>query len=182
MPRQPITEKDQMYRLLQAGLLGNRMPIWFDLRQWQEETNNGRGEVWALRSMRKSDKSRLRLGLAPAEVPATIAELFPQGGYNISPVYNDHLTARLDVVLLDSPPCGLCVTWTADKTLKAGWKDDHGITARQLLRRHLWSADLDCLDELLELYPDHVVELSAFSRAVGVQPCRNTVTWEVRAY
>lgn len=180
--RTPITEKKQMYELLQAGMLGNRVPIWFDLQQWRQDTDDGKGELWALRSMRKSDKAKLRLGLAPSEVIPTANQLFPAGGFNVSPVYNEFMTARIDVALTEADPAGLYVYWTQDKTLRNGWQHSHGVTARMLLRQHLWPSDLDCLDELLELYPDHVVELSAFERAVGVVPCRNTVTWEVRRY
>jgi len=36
--------------------------------------------------------------------------------------------------------------------------------------------------ELLDLYPDHVIEFSAAEVFVGDRPGRNAVVWEVRKY
>jgi hypothetical protein len=44
------------------------------------------------------------------------------------------------------------------------------------------AASVDCIRDLLDQYPGHVVEFSAYSRKVGVIPNRNTLIWEVRAY
>jgi hypothetical protein len=57
-----------------------------------------------------------------------------------------------------------------------------GLMAKQLLKRHLWPASYDDLMELLDLFPEHVVEFSAYSRACGWAKQRNTLIWECRRY
>ena len=52
----------------------------------------------------------------------------------------------------------------------------------RLLRRHLCLSSLADLEAIVELYPDHVIELGAYSCNVGVIPWRNAVIWEVRRY
>jgi len=61
-------------------------------------------------------------------------------------------------------------------------REYRGLTAEILLRRYCSPASYDDLQELLILYPDHVVEFSAYSRAVGWAVGRNVLIWEVRLY
>lgn len=57
-----------------------------------------------------------------------------------------------------------------------------GLMVVSLLRQYLNPVSYDWLQELLDLYPGHVVEFSAFSRKWGTLPQYNTVFWEVRSY
>lgn len=57
-----------------------------------------------------------------------------------------------------------------------------GLVADMLLRAHLDASSYDALMELLDTYPNHVVEFSTYSRALGAIPGRNTVVWECRDY
>jgi hypothetical protein len=57
-----------------------------------------------------------------------------------------------------------------------------GLRAQLLLRHYLDESSYSDVVELLTLYEGHVIELSAFDIAVGEQPARNTLIWEVRAY
>lgn len=57
-----------------------------------------------------------------------------------------------------------------------------GLAAEHLLRRHLSPASFQDVLELLELFQDHVIELTAYDRHLGDLPGRNTIIWEVRAY
>lgn len=58
----------------------------------------------------------------------------------------------------------------------------YGLQATSLLRTHLCARSYDWLMELLQLYPNHVVEFSAYSVKFGTLPNYNTVFWEVRLY
>lgn len=40
----------------------------------------------------------------------------------------------------------------------------------------------DMILDLLDQYPDHVIEFSAYSRNVGLMPHHNTLIWEIRLY
>jgi len=58
----------------------------------------------------------------------------------------------------------------------------HGIFARCLLDTYLCPNSQDWLRELLDRYPDHVIEFSTYSSYWGTLPNFNTVFWEVRMY
>ena len=57
-----------------------------------------------------------------------------------------------------------------------------GLAAVMLLRGHLCANSLEWLGVLLDRYPDHVIEFSAYSANWGTLPHYNTVFWEVRKY
>jgi hypothetical protein len=57
-----------------------------------------------------------------------------------------------------------------------------GLPAKMLLQKHLFPNSYDDIMALLELYPGHVIEFSAYEMAVGDCSNRNTIIWEVRKY
>lgn len=58
-----------------------------------------------------------------------------------------------------------------------------GLQASLLLRKYLNPPAFDDLMELLDLFEDHVVEFSAYTRHIGgAFPSRNLIVWEVRRY
>lgn len=184
---QPVTNKMMMYESLAAGAFGNTYPEWRTLADWNRDVTVGSAyfdhEPWAVRSFKKSDKARLRLDLRKEDVAAYVQNNFaPDEKVSIGPVFNAWMTARIDVYLSPVPPCGLNVLWTPDKTLRSGWESLSGLRAVGLMRKHLWPSDYDAIQELLEDYPGHVVEFTAFTKAVGTIPNRNAMVWEVRYY
>jgi hypothetical protein len=56
-----------------------------------------------------------------------------------------------------------------------------GLRAKMLLERYLDPSSLECVEDLLNEWPDHVIEFTAFDRTLGTLR-RNTVIWEVRLY
>lgn len=62
----------------------------------------------------------------------------------------------------------------------AGWT--WGIEALAIVKSYLSDGSYDDLMELLELYPDAVIEFTTYSIDVGECRGRNTVIWEVRDY
>lgn len=57
-----------------------------------------------------------------------------------------------------------------------------GLLAKSLLETYLDPGSYEWINVLLERYPQHVVEFSAYNRYWGTIPNRNTVIWEVRMY
>ena len=57
-----------------------------------------------------------------------------------------------------------------------------GLAARTILRSYLSPSSYEDLMTVLELYPGHVVEFTAFETCVGNLRGRNSYTWEVRKY
>ena len=58
----------------------------------------------------------------------------------------------------------------------------HGLAAKLLIQRSMNDLSYQWLEYLLEAYPGHVVEFSAFSTCWGTVPGHNTVFWEIRKY
>lgn len=55
-----------------------------------------------------------------------------------------------------------------------------GLPVFWMLKGYLNSASFDDIRELMELYPNHVIELSIYDYCLGTRKGRNYVVWEVR--
>lgn len=58
----------------------------------------------------------------------------------------------------------------------------YGILAVELLHQSLNTASYEWMEYLLDKYPDHVVEFSAYDVCWGTVPGHNTCFWEIRQY
>jgi hypothetical protein len=58
----------------------------------------------------------------------------------------------------------------------------HGVRALGLLKYYCWPASYDMLMELLDKYPDAVIEFGAYGKELGELPGHNVVIWEMRNY
>jgi len=184
--RPPIKTKRQMYTLLRSGALGNTLRTW---RSSDDIAADGyEGEI-ALRMSTGSSghfitgidmRSSIQLGntLARADINITdvvFCEPFP----------DDQLVLQGEVM---DAPFGLVLAWSDVPRLNMrqaasrGFQHTFGLAAKTLLRARLSDSSYDDLMELLELYPEHVVEFSAAESFVGNRPGRNAVIWECRAY
>lgn len=68
------------------------------------------------------------------------------------------------------------------EALKERPEEATGIKALTLLRHYLNAKSYDWLEVLLERYPDHVIEFSAYDCNWGTLPGYNCVYWECRKY
>lgn len=57
-----------------------------------------------------------------------------------------------------------------------------GSGVREYLTRVCTPSDMADIEDLFELYPGHVIELSVYTRVLGCLPNRKAILWEVRAY
>jgi hypothetical protein len=69
-----------------------------------------------------------------------------------------------------------------DAVRQPNMRQAEGLMASSLLKTYLDPNSHDDLRELLDLYPEAVIEFSTYSKPVGVLPNRSTVFWEVRNY
>lgn len=185
MTRAPVTSKQQMYRSLAAGDFGNTTRQYFDLASWRAGDEYPRFETWGLRSM--SAGGPCRLYCPKDEVESTIASWGPGHEYNLSVMVDAVCDVRLwaDVFV---GPWGITVYGIENPPKGGSWRKLMPVDGRtfgrleslMVLRRCLNPNSLADLHEILELYPDHVVELSALSVCMGIFPHRNGVVWEVR--
>ena len=124
----------------------------------------------------------------PTAEVADFVRQFHGGHANISPMIDQWMIFRCEVFVSNFAPFGLRVFGTTDRKLK--WREAFrqtgiewtGAAAHAVLKTYLWPADYDDLFALLDRYPQHVVELTACERTVGVIPGRRACFWECRLY
>lgn len=181
----PITDKATMYRLLSAGSLGNTIPQFFSLAEWEPHSRSY--PLWGIRSLIGGGDRRMRLNVPTADVPAVY---FP--GANVSPMIDAFAVIRGEVI--DSALTGgISLRYVPPDAVidpRDPWRGSFrnfgrnvsGSAAVAVLKAYLWPDDYEAMRELLGEYPDHAVEFTACDRPVGVVPMRNCVIWECRQY
>lgn len=190
--KEPITSKRVMYELLAAGKLGNTIPQFFSLREWVDHPHTCKYQWWGVRSLTPGGPCRLN---CPAnDVPDTVWR-FEKAGHkvNVSLMIDKFCTVTAWLELWDSPT-GLVVEGIEYPDTVGGWtwrnsmpdperrKRWEGVAARMVLRRHLNENSLSDVTDLLEKYPDHILEISTVDRCIGTVPHRDHIVWEIRRY
>jgi hypothetical protein len=172
-----IPNKATYYRLWRAGVLGNRPKTWAtadDLRA------SGYAQPIVMRSTQVGWKTLYgisveeALRLAPGVQGATFNELLPDA----------EIVLQGEVMRTWR---GLELTYSfAPYPMKIALAKAPcyavGLVAKLLLDTWLWPASRDDVDAFLDLYDGHAIEFTAYGIAVGDQPHRNTLIWEVRRY
>jgi hypothetical protein len=184
--RDPITSKEQMYKLLAAGLLGNTVRQHFSIDEWEASEEATLYPFWGVRTLTPGGPCRLYTPREEVRSTALRPE-FRAAGVNISLMVDSvrRVTLMADVFMGD---CGLEVYGVVDPPPGANWRRDMPVLgrryqflqARAILLQRLTPCDLEDLNELLGMYPAHVIELSACDRPIGIYPHRKGVVWEVR--
>lgn len=182
-----IRNKREMYALLRSGRLGNTCPSWPSVADWSRDPAASRFTLFGIRSEVAQNDPRTRMWVPRGEVVAA-CERFGADAFNISPMVDAVATLTANMNVWESPR-GLVVEASEYPTQPSTWRDVmrsprtfEGVAARYVLRRHLNANSLDDLRILLDAYPGHVVEISAFETCFGTVPGRNGVVWEVRNY
>jgi hypothetical protein len=177
-----ITDKREMYRRLNAGLLGHTLPAAEDLDA--AERLVARGGTFAIRS--KVSNSGTVFGLTAAEALARV-RVMPAGSWNLSPQLADayrvcygHLWDAVGgwhLLYSDDPrPCKLMPS--KDGCVQR-WRD--GTAARLYLHGIMDDIGWQTLLELVESYPDHCIEFTVMSDSAHAFGPTNTIFWEVRS-
>lgn len=184
----PITSKSQMYALLAAGRLGNTTQQFFDLREWAFHPDTCKYQWWGVRTL--TPGGPCRLNCQGDAVPDTVWE-FEKDGHrcNISVMLDRICRVTLWCDIWESPT-GLVVYGIENPPDGGSWRalmptqgrHWYGLAARMLLKRHLNANSYDDAMGLLEKYQNHVLELSATDRCLGIIQHRNAIHWELRSY
>jgi|SRR6185369_187923 len=191
MTREPVRTKRDFVKRYAAGEFGNASPTWLDPERFKEEApRNGslfhlrNGAVAGGKSYYKQPFLRAYMYWknAPNTIGGRIEDWYTS--MQIPPLVEQSLLLQGEVMRTER---GLYLYYTRVKepmriALARESASVFGILAVSLLREALCSNSYDWLNELLDLYPDHVVEFSAYERRWGTLPNFNTVFWEVRNY
>ena len=183
-PRSPINTKREFYSLYTSGRLGNTLRVW---NRPEDVPTDFRGRIM-LRPLNG------RGGSVPTvELPAREAVAYwkKHRAYSANEVAPDEF-ATLQGEVWQAPgglyffgrerkPEEVGVVLRMRDVLKTA-QNFQGLTALLLLRKHLSPESFDNMRELLALYPDHIIEIAAYSLNVGKLLNQNTLIWEVRNY
>lgn len=190
---EPITTKARMMALFLAGRFGNVNPHWTDLHSWLGSDcgyRNPRCRRWGVRHMTIPGFPGTKLNVPREDVVSLVRGPFASRDYAISPMIGQFGRRVLweGDVCRDPHGPGLVACGNVNPA-DGSWREHMkhprewtGSAASVLLRHVLNENSYDDLLELLDDYPDHVVELSALDGCYGSVPHRNAVVWEVRRY
>lgn len=174
-----ITTKREMYRLWKQGAFGNKVQHWDNLDAFLASSYEGRC------GFRSTTIGSPHMGVFAskkellANLPVTDEQLV------LSEATHDQLV--LVQGELTRATFGIYLYYSTDKlmmrdALKKGMETATGIKVHTILRYFCDPSSYEELLLLLDMYPDHIIEFSTFSKNLGVIPHRNTVIWEVRKY
>lgn len=167
-----------MYGLMYRGALGNRVAQWPTFAEVPEGPVGVRevGKPGGLFVCTRTREEAARVVAAHPGKHLTFSEVAPD---EVATLYAEALLYGGELVL-----CGALGTGRIERFRDAMQRAStvKGLRALMVVRAHCWPADAEDLLGLLDAYPGHVVEFTAFERAVGVCRGRNTVIWEVRHY
>ena len=183
-----IANKREMYRLLAAGRLGNTIPQFFSLADWESDATAQRIPWWGVRTLKPGGPCRLNCPREEVRITAERPE-FAACGVNISMMVDRWCRVTLWAEVYDSPT-GLIVYGIENPPEGGSWRAEmpskgrhwEGIAGRMLLRRHMNPNSFDDMMAVFEKWPNHVYEFSACERTVGVMKDRNCCVWEHRNY
>ncbi|MCK4650196.1 hypothetical protein KAT36_03100 [Candidatus Pacearchaeota archaeon] len=187
-----IKTKEIFYTLYNKGLLGNRPKIWKNIEKihksnWEKK--------YTIRIAVPGHKGIYNI--PKEQLQEKINELKLQGikeehiSFNQSmPDYKIKIQGEIMEITEEESkgfPPGIYLTYnTIKKAMKEGFeeetlhaKDNEVI---ELLKKHLSPNSQLEIQNLINNFPNHAIEFSAYEMHIGDLPQRNTIIWEVRAY
>lgn len=183
--RNSVPTKEENYRLYQSGCFGNKLRTWNTLEELDCSTYRGSVVI----RYKEPGSSFCRYEIPFARLRQVVSELEDFGAHRSKMTFNESAPDTLLVIQGEVARSTDHLTlYYSDlplpmrKALKLKAYTLSGLEAIFLLRRNLFPCSYDDLQELLDLYPDSVIEFSAFSRSLGNCRNRNTIFWEIRNY
>lgn len=178
--REPLTTKAAFYRAYFRGQFGNRPRVWKTVTDIPADVG---GIMLRARSV---SAAVVREYPSLAALHAALATI-DQRNVTFNETAPDHKVLLQGEVLRS--PTGLmlfaaerCAPLRMRDALARHGRTTTGLTALLLLQRYLWPSSYADVMEVLDMYPDHVVEFSAYSCRVGALRGRNHFLWECRLY
>jgi hypothetical protein len=192
-----IKSKKDMYALQNQNLLGNYLPTW----HWQEFLRAGPDGNYGFRHRTITGSPLFKRGMDREQVIDYVSRLLFVGKISEQDVvisqdtslFDDCRTLQGEVATLAEPPyVGLTFAYSGKLaaftqfTCREEVRQPQlvtlvGLRAASLLQAYLDVPSYDDLQRLLRDYPDSTIELTAFSKDVGIFGL-NTIFWECRDF
>lgn len=189
MPKPVLSKQDFVERYI-AGEFGNRSPTWETPVRFLKEFPL-RHETWnRLFHLRNRVAGGPTYYNVPNHHMGEMLEQLEDKDVDLTQFYVSEMAPTKSTILQGEvvrDVGGLQLTWsTLAKPMRNALYEEsrfsHGLTANLILQTYLDPTSYDWIQELFDLYPDHVVEFSTYDHCWGAVPSRNTVIWEVRLY
>lgn len=178
--------KPEFYALFKAGFLGNKPITWSSYKKiiesgWKDKVCMKLKEIVGIR--------KTLYDIPLEEVPEIIKDWVKEGIPEEKIYFNQSLPNHnllLQGELMRGSK-GLCLTYTTVKKpmnlgLKQETKTATGLKVLRLLKENLYPNSFDDIMELLDMFPNDIIEFSCYTQAVGNLSNRNTIIWEVRNF
>lgn len=179
-----VNSKRESYSLLERGAYGNKLRTWGSLSEILDSGYSGTVSM------------RYKLGWSGfyayevnlSKIPSVIKEWVSKGANQKQITFNE--SAPDDLLMMQGELMrdyrGYVLTYSTEKIkMREAMKNpEHasGLTAKIFLEHYLSPSSYSDMQALLDMFPDSVIEFSAYSKFLGNIPWRNTVIWEVRNY
>lgn len=182
-----LTTKRRFYELWEQGALGNKPRTWNSL---EEAVESGFAGAMALRYKGFGGNGPFVTDLALDRLAQELEKLARQGWRKEDFLIAEQLSPGVVPYLINGEVMrshrGLELTFSTANllmrdALRTSGRSVSGMTAQEVMRHYLGSGDYEEILDLLDVWPDHVVEFSGFGGKVGVYEQR-MVIWEVRLY
>lgn len=185
MPKPVLTKRDFVRRYL-ASEFGNTAPEWGTLAEFLAS-----GFVDLVHVRNRVRGAETWYDVPAAEVPEKVEWIVEAGLSSERDLYfaamgpGDHLRTLQGEV--SDGPWGLDLLWTAVRrpmrdALRERSSRATGLTAKLLLDSRINLKSREWLRHLLDTYPEHVVEFTAWEVEWGTVSGHDTTFWEVRKY
>lgn len=189
-----MTTKSRSFRLWSAGSFGNKLLSWRDASEWADSGYRGRV---ALRVREGSGGGPCFYDVEWWLVPDRLYE-FVRRGYSVTQVMVNEM-ASPDGILVQGEyhpgalpngeggaEVGYFFYSRVKKSMRDALREQHeearGLLADLVLREAMTPSSYEDFRALVDLYPDHVLEVSVYDHCLGDVPGRNALVWEVRRY
>ena len=178
-----ITTKAKNYELLSKGKLGNTIKTWGSLAEFKESLYVGEVTI-----RYKGLSGGQFCYYSVSDVDSVVSEIEGKGGGKEKIVINESAPDEFLTVQgeLMRNTHGLYFFYSTKQgkmrdCLKSA-SSVFGLRAKIILQHYLTPSSYEDVMDLLDEYPDHVIELSAYSKCLGSRTGRNALIWEVRKY
>jgi len=186
LSKKRIDTKKDFYLLYNKGLFGNRPLCW---NTHKELLNSTWRNAVCIRSTKGTARSNTRFDVPFCELEKELEDLRNTGVKDSEMSFNQSMPNDKIIIQAEikRTQFGLYLLYsTIKKPMNLAFKEEikhaFGLEALLILQTHLFPQSYSDIMNLLEMFPESVIEFGTYSIHVGDLPGRNTIIWEVRNY
>ena len=180
-----IDSKNKSFELYQTGLFGNKLRSWDSVQEYKESGHVGTVTV---RYKGNSSSPFCKYNIKSSDADSVIKSIISSGAKEELIVLNESAPDEKLLIQgeLTKDSGGYSLFYSCEQgkmrdCMKFGIQI-YGLSAKLLLMKYMNANSYADVMELIDSYPDHVIEFSTYDQCLGSCHGRNTIIWEVRKY